>query len=76
MSEFRRSEAGHVNILAVTALAAICVILLAVGAGGNSALKWIGGIGAAVFLLVQFYFIHLEIGGILGRLDQLEEDKG
>lgn len=68
------SEVGHADIALAALAAAICVILLVVGANrGSGVLVWIGGIGTAVAMLAQFWFTHETINGILGRLDELEK---
>jgi hypothetical protein len=68
------SEVGHVEIALAALAAAICVIILVVGANrGSGVLVWIGGIGAALGMLAQFWYTHEAITGILGRLDELEK---
>lgn len=70
------SEEGHFDILGATLLAAIGVIVLAWGAvGGNSTLVWIGAVVAAVTLVVQFFFVHAEIGRLWAHIDALEKKK-
>ena len=67
-------ERGHVDILLAALLAAVCAIILVVGANNGSGVTvWIGGIGLAAGILAQFWFTHSAITGILGRLDELEK---
>lgn len=67
-------EKGHANIALAALGAAIAVLILVVGANrGSGVLVWIGGLGAAVGILAQFWFTHEAITGILGRLDELEK---
>ena len=68
------SETGHVDILGAALLAAVCAILLVIGANnGSGVMVWIGGIGLAAGILGQFWFTHSAITGILGRLDEIEK---
>ena len=70
------SETGHADILAAAFVAAVCAILLVIGANRDSSMMvWIGGIGLAAGILGQFWFTHSAITGILGRLDELEKNK-
>ncbi len=74
MSNFSKDEAGHANILMVTLLASVCLIVLTLGAlRGNSTLAYVGGIGAAIFLLAQFVLVHQEIGNLWRRIEELEK---
>lgn len=68
------SEAGHVGIGLATLLAAFGLIALTVGAAwSNATMAWIGGIGAALLLLVQFQLFHLEIQRLWARIEKLEK---
>lgn len=72
---FESSETGHVDILGAALLAAICAIILVIGANNASGVMvWIGGIGLAAGILGQFWFTHQAITGMLGRLDELEKN--
>ena len=72
-SEFT-SETGHADIALATLGAAICVILLVIGANrGSGVMVWIGGIGLAAGILAQFWFTHSTITKLEGRLDELEK---
>ncbi len=68
------SETGHADMALSTLGAAICIILLVIGANsGSGVMVWIGGIGAAVGILAQFWFTHGAITKVEGRLDDLEK---
>lgn len=67
------SERGHAPIALAALFSAICVILLVVGANNGGFLIWIGGIGAAVGILAQFWYTHEAITKVEGRLDELEK---
>ncbi|MEM7799177.1 MAG: hypothetical protein AAF633_08310 [Chloroflexota bacterium] len=71
--EQNQLEQGHASIALAALFSAICVILLVIGANSGGILIWIGGIGAAVGILAQFWFTHEAITGILSRLDELEK---
>ncbi|HSH05621.1 MAG TPA: hypothetical protein VLL52_24105 [Anaerolineae bacterium] len=68
------SEQGHGDIVLATALAALGIILLAVGAAMDiNWLIWLGGIGGGVALFGQFLLVHNELGRLWSKIDELSK---
>ncbi|MFT5193309.1 MAG: hypothetical protein ACI9EW_000499 [Cellvibrionaceae bacterium] len=68
------SESGHVEILGAALLAAVCAIILVIGANnGSGIVVWIGGIGLAAGIMGQFWFTHEAIKELHARIDEVEK---
>jgi isoprenylcysteine carboxyl methyltransferase (ICMT) family protein YpbQ len=67
------SETGHVDILFVTLFASILVVIMMIGLkNDNDIFAWVGGIGTALMLIVQFALVHNELGRLWAKIDELE----
>ena len=67
------SEAGHVQLGMAFFLTGVALLILALAiVQTNPTLAWIGGLGGAVFLLLQFLILHQEIGRLWQHIERLE----